>query len=535
MTGGPEAERTRSKGPPVDRPAMSVLDAVIFDLDGVVTFTARLHAAAWKELFDGFLRSWSQRAGEPFREFTDEDYRRHVDGRPRLEGVRSFLTSRGISLPEEGAGQNETVAALGTRKNAVFHRLLTERGVEVDHDAVRFIRQLREQEIPVGVASSSRNTRVILARAGLDDLFDARVDGEVSARLRLAGKPAPDIFLACLDLLGAEDPQNAVVVEDAAAGVRGGRAGDFGLVVGVDRQRNHLALREAGADWVIRSFADLSPAPITEWLANRQFARPNALAHFDDLEQALDGRTPALFLDYDGTLTPIVARPDLATLSGAMREALRRVAQAWPTTVVSGRGREDVTALVGIPELHYAGSHGFDIAGPRVKGGRHEVDPALVPIVTAAAAEMRRRTSALAGVIVEDKKYAVAVHYRLVEDDLIAEVERQVDEVLRDMPELRKAGGKKVFELRPAIPWDKGRAVLWLLREFGLDRPDVVPVYVGDDETDEDAFGALENRGIGILVTDLPRPTRASLSLQDVEEVGMLLERLAVLRETAAS
>lgn len=532
MRGGPVAAPVGSDGRPTGRLGRSALDAVIFDLDGVVTFTARLHAAAWKELFDGFLRSWSDRTGEPFREFTDEDYRRHVDGRPRLEGVRSFLASRGISLPETGTEGDATVAALGDRKNAVFHRLLTERGVEVDHDAVRFIRELRQQGIRVGIASSSRNTRVILARAGLDDLFDARVDGEVSARLGLAGKPAPDIFLACLELLGAKDPRRAVVIEDAAAGVRGGRAGDFGLVVGVDRQRNHLALREAGADWVIRNFVDLTPEPIAEWLANRQYARPNALAHFDDLERALHGRTPALFLDYDGTLTPIVARPELATLSSSMREALRRVAQAWPTAIVSGRGRDDVTALVGITELHYAGSHGFDISGPRVEGGRHEVDPALAPIVAAAAADLRQRTAAIPGVLVEDKRFAVAVHYRLVEDSLVAEVQRQVDEALRDRPALRKAGGKKVFELRPAMPWDKGRAVLWLLSELGLDTPDVVPVYVGDDETDEDAFGALENRGIGILVTELPRPTRASHSLQDVEEVGMLLERLAVLRKS---
>ncbi len=258
--------------------------------------------------------------------------------------------------------------------------------------------------------------------------------------------------------------------------------------------------------------------------------RPNALSEWGALASALEGRTPAVFLDYDGTLAPIADRPDLAVLSSEMRDTLGRLARAWPTAVVSGRGREDVEALVGLPNVNYAGSHGFDIAGPEAGGRlRLEVAQDLAPAVEEVSTELRERTRDIPGALVENKKYSVAVHYRLVEGERAAEVERAVDEALAGRPQLRKAPGKKVFELRPALDWDKGRAVLWLLEALDLEGPDVRPLYVGDDVTDEDAFRALEERGIGILVSELPRPTAARYSLRDVREVRELLERLARL------
>lgn len=509
-----------------------MIRAAVFDLDGVVTFTARVHAAAWKELFDEYLRERERSLGEPFRPFTESDYRTHVDGRPRYDGVRAFLASRGISVPEgdpsdpPGAG---TVTGLGNRKDAIFQERLRTDAVDVDEEAVRFIRELRSSGVRVGVASSSRNTAVVLERAGLEDLFEARVDGVVSAEMGLRGKPAPDIFLKCLEALGGADPAEAMVLEDAEAGVEAGRGGGFGLVVGVDRGGRGPRLRERGADWVIRAFRDLTPERIEEWFAHRGHARPNALARWAEITAELDGRTPAVFLDYDGTLTPIVDRPDQAVLSEEMKGTLRELADAWPTTVVSGRGREDVTALVGLRGINYAGSHGFDIAGPDIGGPQLQVRPDLEPVVAGAAEELRRRTARTPGVLVEDKKFAVAVHYRLVDPSRIPEVEAAVDGVLCGRRELKKAGGKMVFELRPAMDWDKGKAVLWLLEALGLDRPDVLPLYLGDDETDEDAFGALEERGLGIVVTEIPRPTVARYSLQDVEEVRELLRRLAAV------
>lgn len=506
--------------------------AAVFDLDGVVTFTARIHEAAWKDLFDDYLRLREKKYGEPFRPFAAEDYRAYVDGRPRYEGVRNFLASRGIMLPEgvvSDPPEAETIVGLGDLKNVLFGERVREMGVDVDEEAVRLIRELRSRGVRVGIASSSKNAVPILEKARLEDLFDARVDGIVSDRLGLEGKPAPDIFLECLAQLDAPAPDRAMVAEDAVAGVRAGRVAGFGLVLGVDRADRGITLREYGADWVIRDFREVSAERIEEYFENRSHVRPNAIARWVDLGDELEGRRCAVFLDYDGTLTPIAALPELATLSGEMQDTVRRVAAAWPTTIVSGRGREDVTALVGLDGINYAGSHGFDIAGPEVPGFFLEVDAALAPVVAEATEELRRRTAQIPGVSVEDKKFSVAVHYRLAAENRVPEVERIVDEALADRPKLEKGLGKRVFELRPAREWDKGKAVLWLLDALGLDGPDVVPIHIGDDVTDEDAFRALDGRGVGILVTEIPRPTAARYSLQDTIEVRELLERLTDL------
>lgn len=524
---------------PVERPVSggSLPDAVVFDLDGVITFTARLHFAAWKALFDDWLRARSEAGGEPFRPFTEADYSRYVDGRPRLDGVRTFLASRGIGVPEGDPSDppgRGTVHALGRRKNEIFRERLRREGVDVDPEAVRLARGLREAGVRVGVASSSKNTDSILEAVGLADLFVARVDGVLSERLGLRGKPAPDIFLACLERLGGTDPDRAVVVEDAVAGVEAGRAGGFGLVLGVDRDDHAIPLREHGADWVVRGFRGIDVDRLRAWFANRAHARPNALAEWPRLARAFEDGTPAVFLDYDGTLTPIVDRPEFARLPGPMRDTLQRLARAWPTTVVSGRARADVQRMVGLDGINYAGSHGFDIAGPGAGDGvRLDVAEEAVPAVAAAAREIRERTSGTPGVIVEDKTYSVAVHYRLVDEARVPEVERAVDEALENRPELRKTLRKMVFELRPAVDWDKGRAVLWLIDALGLGGPDVCPIYIGDDVTDEDAFRALGDRGAGIVVTELPRPTAARWSLQDVPEVRAFLERLGRLSRNA--
>lgn len=251
------------------------LEAAVFDLDGVVTFTARIHEAAWKIVFDDLLRARAERAGEPFRPFTSDDYRQWVDGRPRLDGIRAFLASRGISIPE-GAPDDppgaETVQGIARRKNAAFREVVGKGGVEVDVEAVRLIRALKRRGTRAGVASSSKNTPLILEVAGLDDLFESRVDGLESERLGLRGKPAPDIFLECLRRLGVRGPARAAVFEDAVAGVAAGRAGGFGLVVGVDRAGQADELHRHGADVVIRDFHELTPDLLDALLAGRNRA-----------------------------------------------------------------------------------------------------------------------------------------------------------------------------------------------------------------------------------------------------------------------
>jgi trehalose 6-phosphate phosphatase len=249
-------------------------EAAVFDLDGVITFTARVHAAAWKELFDSYMREREKRFGEPFRAFDPDDYRTYVDGKPRYDGVTAFLSSRGIKLgrgtPADPPAK-ETVCGLGNRKNDLFNAKIKELGVDVDQDAVRFIRELRECGVHVGLASSSKNAVSILQGVGLLDMFEAIVDGVVSEQTGLRGKPEPDIFVTCLRQMDAStNPRRAMVVEDAISGVQAGSAGGFGLVLGVDRDDNADELLQHGANWVIRSFREIDPGKLTDFFRLRR-------------------------------------------------------------------------------------------------------------------------------------------------------------------------------------------------------------------------------------------------------------------------
>lgn len=248
-------------------------DAVIFDLDGVVTDSARLHASAWKALFDGYLRDRTAREGGSFRPFgLDDDYAAFVDGRPRYDGVRSFLASRGIELPDgspaDGPGE-ETVCGLGNRKDRLFADALREDGAVIFPSTVLLIRELEDCGIRRGVASSSKNCLAVLRIAGLAGAFDARVDGAVAADLGLRGKPAPDIFLECARSLGTE-PRRAVVVEDAISGVQAGSVGGFALVCGIARSGNGGELLEHGADVTVPDLEKVTPRTIDSWCAARR-------------------------------------------------------------------------------------------------------------------------------------------------------------------------------------------------------------------------------------------------------------------------
>ncbi|MHB1592581.1 MAG: beta-phosphoglucomutase family hydrolase [Streptosporangiaceae bacterium] len=236
----------------------------LFDLDGVLTRTAQVHDAAWKEMFDAFLRQRSAREGQPFVPFDPaSDYDEYVDGKPRLDGTRSFLAARGITLPEGGPDDPpdaETVYSLGRRKDEIFKRRIASGGVRVYDGSVRYLRAVRDAGLRRAVVSSSRNCHGVLVAAGIDDLFEARIDGVVAEREHLRGKPAPDSFLAGARALGLE-PGAAAVFEDALAGVAAGRAGGFGFVVGVDRVGQADALREHGADVVVTDLAELLDRP----------------------------------------------------------------------------------------------------------------------------------------------------------------------------------------------------------------------------------------------------------------------------------
>jgi len=235
-------------------------DAVLFDLDGVITDTAAVHARAWKTMFDAYLRHHAAVTGTAFEPFTIErDYKTYVDGKPRYDGVRSFLQSRGIDLPEgtpADSADAETVCGLGNRKNELVNQLIDDEGVVVYDGSVRLLHQLRDAGVRLAVVSSSKNCVTVLENADLLDMFDARVDGVVAAERGLPGKPAPDTFLSAARDLGTV-PERAVVVEDAISGVQAGRAGAFGLVIGVDRDGDPEALRSNGADMVVADLGEL--------------------------------------------------------------------------------------------------------------------------------------------------------------------------------------------------------------------------------------------------------------------------------------
>jgi beta-phosphoglucomutase family hydrolase len=235
-------------------------DAVLLDLDGVITDTANLHAACWKQMFDEYLQQRAEQNGEVFRPFDiTGDYRLYVDGKPRFDGVRDFLTSRGIRLPEGSSDdppQAETVGGLGNRKNELVNQVIEDTGIEPYEGSVKLIHQLRQRGFKVAVVTSSQNCETVLRAAKLNDCFEVKVDGNTIHAQHLAGKPAPDTFLMAAKLLRV-NPARSIVIEDAISGVQAGLAGNFGLVIGVARKGNADELRNHGAHLVVSDLEEL--------------------------------------------------------------------------------------------------------------------------------------------------------------------------------------------------------------------------------------------------------------------------------------
>ncbi|ONK73807.1 uncharacterized protein A4U43_C04F35590 [Asparagus officinalis] len=284
---------------------------------------------------------------------------------------------------------------------------------------------------------------------------------------------------------------------------------------------------------------------------------PSAFTSFEQITTYAKGKKIALFLDYDGTLSPIVDNPDRAFMSSAMRTAVRNVAKHFPTAIISGRCRDKVCEFVGLAELHYAGSHGMDIMGPvresefdsdnpnsirsTDKQGKEVIlfQPAseFLPMIDEVFRSLVVSTNDIKGAKVENNKFCVSVHYRLVDEEFWPTIAEIVHDILKGYPKLKLTHGRKVLEIRPVIDWNKGKAVEFLLESLGLNnRDDVLPIYVGDDKTDEDAFKVLRegNRGYGILVSSIPKETNALYSLKDPSEVKEFLKSLVKWKKTAA-
>ena len=507
-------------------------DAVLFDLDGVTTDTASLHQAAWRRLFDDYLAGRPQAPGEDHRPFTDTDYRHLIDGKPRDDGVRDFLAARGVTL---GADPKTVVRELGDRKQEIFAAQIAA-GVPVFDSTVSLARRLVRAGVRVAVFSASRNCAGVLESAGITEAFPVRVDGVIAAELGLPGKPDPAMLLETARRLGVR-PGRAVVVEDSEAGVSAARAGGFGLVVGVDRAGTaREALLGCGADAVVGDLAEVTLRTIDR----RMSQLPDALRCFDQIAGAAGARRPAIFFDFDGTLSEIVNDPASATLVAGAEKALTSLAALYPVAVLSGRDLADIRDRVGIPGLWYAGSHGFEMVGPDGAHHRNEAAAQAIPVLEAAAAELTGRLAPLAGVAVEHKRYAVAVHYRNAGPEAAATVTAAVHEIGRRSG-LRVTSGRMVVELRPDLDWDKGSTLEWIADRIAGEEP-LLPMFLGDDLTDEDGFDAVLHDGIGIVVRhseDGDRATAARFSLPDpthvVEFVERLVEQCDVDRHTLSS
>jgi len=497
----------------------SQYDAVVFDFDGVITKTQKTHAEAWKKTFDDFLKKRAR--GDTFTPFDiSKDYLYYVDGKSRDEGVRSFLASRDIKLPEgrsDDTKDRESVAALANMKNSYFLALLSQ-GVKTHKSSIELLLKLNNFGFLTAVVSSSKNCTCILQSANLSSYFNAIVDGLDLQSLDLKGKPEPDLFLEALKRLNV-DPSRAIVIEDSIAGVAAGKKGAFGKVIGVDRNRQTKQLVKAGADLVVKDLKELDIETKTTEL-------PSALQSFKKIEGQSKDKEVILFFDYDGTLTPIVSHPKDAHLSEAMRSTLIKLSNQCTLAVISGRGLNDIKSRVGIKGVCYAGSHGYEIEGPSIK---MEYKPALefVEIFDLLEEELTKLLAKVEGALVERKKFSIALHYRNVSKSEVDLVEKAADEAVRKYPKVRKSYGKKVYELQPDLEWNKGKALEWLMEALHIEKRGSKIFYIGDDITDEDAFSAIKTHGIGILVGAQARTTGAQYKLRDTNQSLRFLEMLS--------
>jgi trehalose 6-phosphate phosphatase len=374
--------------------------------------------------------------------------------------------------------------------------------------AVTLIRQLHEIGAGTAVFSDNRDRQDALDAAGIGELIDVFVGGPAEAAGRLGARPG-----------------RCVVVANDVAAVTAGRDGGFALVVGLDRTGHRDALRRFGADAVVTDLRE-----VTVRTGDRRMSElPDALQALG-LAAGLTARQPAVFFDFDGTLSDIVDDPDSARPAAGAAEALQKLAAHCPVAVLSGRDLADVTARVGLPGVWYAGSHGFELTAPDGTHHQNDAAAAAIPVLERVAAQLRDQLASIPGVVVEHKRFGVAAHYRNAARDRVGEVAAAV-RAAGQQQGLRVTTGREVIELRPDIDWDKGKTLRWVidhLRHAGSGH--LMPIYLGDDITDEDAFDAVRHDGVPIVVRhtdDGDRATAALFALDSPARVTEFTDRLA--------
>ncbi|MGM1054960.1 MAG: trehalose-phosphatase [Bacteroidota bacterium] len=496
-------------------------EAVILDMDGVITKTAKVHAKAWKKMFDEFLE---EREGANFQPLDIKtDYKKYIDGIPRLDGIRGFLKSRNIDIPEgnpDDSPEKSTIQGLGKRKNKIFRGVIEKDGVQVYPDTMEMIKKWEKENIKLAVISSSKNCKYIMEKTGLEDRFKVRVDGNTLKEENLRGKPEPDMFVKAAEYLNVK-VEDTIIIEDAIQGVQAGKKGKFACVVGVARNGEENSLKEAGADIVVKKLTELSNMD-----KQKPEALPNALKKIEELFEIKGNRKITIFLDYDGTLTPIISDPDAAELPDDNRKMITDLSNSTPVAIVSGRDLRDLKSKIEIDTVIYAGSHGFDITGPDGLEMVHESENEVTPALDEAEKYLKEQLKEIRGVKIERKKFAIAVHYRNVDQKDVQEVKEAVQKEADRNDILKTGSGKKILELKPDIDWNKGYALDWLTEKLGWDKEKYLRIYIGDDITDEDGFEALSDDGIGILVGTHGEKTSASFALKNTNEVTKFLQYL---------
>ena len=370
------------------------------------------HIKAWKESRILFFLLFRTHVPVLFPGYRPR-LKTYIDGKPRYCGVNSFLRSRNISLPygkPDDLPGFDTICALGNLKNRFYLDLLNKEGAEVYKDALKMIKLWRSERLKTAIVSASKNCRQVLSSVGITDLFDLVFDGNDAEKNNLPGKPAPDIFLKACMLLNISNTR-AVLFEDSESGIKAGKKGNFPLVVGVNRNGSGSLLYESGADLVLSKLTDLIVQPVPK----KSSLLPSALSQLKEILSCVLHYKSIIFLDYDGTLTPIVSRPELAIMGESIRKALVELSDKIPVAIISGRELNDVRNLVQIPHIYYAGNHGFELRHPDGTETVLEDVKKYPPLLDRIETSLQPLRTSYPGVIIERKRFSLAVHYRCEE------------------------------------------------------------------------------------------------------------------------
>ncbi len=500
--------------------------AIIIDMSEVLIHTALISKNAWETVFNDLLKSKNIR-----RPFSDEDYYTYIDGKPKYERVQSFLDSRSIDLPfgsQSDPLNDNTVCNLEKKKSKLFSKMLKQGEIQLYEKALEKIKYWKEKGLKTAIVSSDETFKKALKASVIKNLFDVKIDGHASRKKGLKEKPEADLYIEAAKELGVA-PELCVLFDDSVPGLQAGSKGNFGLVIGVNRRDNRKLLSENGADMVIDDFDELDLFNDPEIKAWFNQPIPPFASQYVKIGEAVYEKTPVLFLDYDGTLTPIVQHPEAAVISDEMQKVLNEGAEKFKVAAVSGRDMDDLKSRIKLDNIIYAGSHGFRISGPDGLFMEHEKSEEILPKLDNMEYKLYQVFSnTIEGVQIERKRYAIAIHYRNARAEDIPFIKNKVFEATENSEGFKIGEGKKILEIKPDIDWHKGKAVLWILDKLGMTDPnEYIPIYIGDDVTDEDAYEALKGRGIGIQVGPGAEPTAAQFRLKNVYQVRIFLKELA--------